>query len=143
MFNEHAEQIVTGERELAALMRAAMTRAARPQHRIDREARDHIAPATIELLHKTFITPIDRDDIHQLITRMDDILDLMEDAAQIDSLYDLRAVTPEAKRLAELCVACCEKVSDAVALLTNMDNAARIVAICATRSTGSSPKPTT
>ena len=35
----------------------------------------------IELLHKTFITPLDRDDIHQLITRMDDILDLMEDAA--------------------------------------------------------------
>jgi predicted phosphate transport protein (TIGR00153 family) len=82
------------------------------------------------MLHKTFITPIDRDDIHQLITRMDDILDLMEDAAQTVSLYDLKAVTPEAKRLAELSLACCEKVQQAVALLHNMDNSKKIVAIC-------------
>jgi uncharacterized protein Yka (UPF0111/DUF47 family) len=82
------------------------------------------------MLHKTFITPIDRDEIHQLITRMDDILDLMEDAAQTVSLYDLKAVTPEAKRLAELVLACTEKVRDAVALLHNMDNSRQIVAIC-------------
>ena len=61
---------------------------------------------------------------------MDDILDLMEDAAQTVSLYDLKAVTPEAKRLAELCLACCEKVQQAVAMLHNMDNSQKIVAIC-------------
>ena len=43
---------------------------------------DKITHATIDLLHKTFITPIDREDIHQLITKLDDILDLIEDAAQ-------------------------------------------------------------
>jgi uncharacterized protein Yka (UPF0111/DUF47 family) len=46
------------------------------------------------------------------------------------SLYDLHSVTPEAKRLAELVLACTEKVKDAVALLSNMDNASRIVGIC-------------
>ena len=81
-------------------------------------------------MSKTFITPIDRDDIHKLITRMDDILDMMEDAAQTVSLYDLKAVTPEAKRLAELCLTCCEKVQQAVAMLHNMDNSQKIVAIC-------------
>jgi predicted phosphate transport protein (TIGR00153 family) len=96
---------------------------------IEKEA-DKITYATVDMLHKTFITPIDRDDIHKLITRMDDILDLMEDAAQTVSLYDLKAVTPEAKRLAELCLACCEKVQAAVALLHNMDNSQKIVAIC-------------
>ena len=96
---------------------------------IEKQA-DKITYATVDMLHKTFITPIDRDDIHKLITKMDDILDLMEDAAQTVSLYDLKAVTPEAKRLAELCLACCEKVQAAVALLHNMDNSQKIVAIC-------------
>jgi uncharacterized protein Yka (UPF0111/DUF47 family) len=61
---------------------------------------------------------------------MDDILDMMEDAAQTIMLYDLHAVTPEAKRLAELCLACCEKVQQAVGMLHNMDNAQKMVAIC-------------
>jgi uncharacterized protein Yka (UPF0111/DUF47 family) len=61
---------------------------------------------------------------------MDDILDMMEDAAQTISLYDLHAVTPEAKRLAELCLACCLKVQQAVSMLHDMDNAQKMVAIC-------------
>jgi uncharacterized protein Yka (UPF0111/DUF47 family) len=55
---------------------------------------------------------------------MDDILDLLEDAGQTISLYDIREVTPEAKRLAELCVACAEKVKVAVGMLHNMNNSA-------------------
>jgi uncharacterized protein Yka (UPF0111/DUF47 family) len=61
---------------------------------------------------------------------MDDILDLLEDAGQTISLYDIKAVTPEAKRLAELCLACAEKVKAAVGLLHSMDNASQILAIC-------------
>ena len=87
--------------------------------------------SAIELLHKTFITPlIASDDIHQLITKMDDILDLLEDAAQTISLYDIREVTPEAKRLAEFSLACAEKVKEAVALLPNMNNSRMILTIC-------------
>ena len=96
---------------------------------IEKEA-DRVTYTTIDLLHKTFITPIDRDDIHKLITRMDDILDLLEDAAQTISLYDIREITPEAKRLAELCLGCAQKVKEAVALLHNMDNSREILAIC-------------
>jgi predicted phosphate transport protein (TIGR00153 family) len=91
---------------------------------------DKITYETLDLLHKTFITPLDRDDIHKLITRMDDILDLLEDAGQTISLYDIKAITPEAKRLAELCLACTEKVKTAVGLLHNMDNSAQILSLC-------------
>jgi uncharacterized protein Yka (UPF0111/DUF47 family) len=62
---------------------------------------------------------------------MDDILDLLEDAAQTISLYDIKAITPEAKRLAELCLVCTEKVRAGVGLLHNMDNSREILAICA------------
>ena len=131
LFNEHAEQVVQGSRELAALMASGddLERRAHNIESIEKRA-DRITRATIELLHKTFITPIDRDDIHQLISKMDDILDLIEDSAQLMFLYDVRTPTPEAKKLADICVICCEKMQSAVALLSSMDNAAAIMAIC-------------
>ena len=131
LFNQHAELCVKGAKEMLALMTNFddLENRVHAIESIEKQA-DKITYTTVDLLHKTFITPIDRDDIHKLITKMDDILDMMEDAAQTVSLYDLHAVTPEAKRLAELVLACCEKVKDAVALLSNMDNARDIVAIC-------------
>jgi hypothetical protein len=131
LFNQHAALCVKGAHEMVGLMTNFddLENRTHAVESVEKQA-DKITYATVELLHKTFITPIDRDDIHKLITRMDDILDMMEDAAQTISLYDLQAVTPEAKRLAELCLACCEKVQAAVGMLHNMDNAQKIVAIC-------------
>lgn len=131
-FNEHAELIVQGSRELAALMASGddLERRAHNIESIEKRA-DKVTRTTIELLHKTFITPLDRDDIHQLITRMDDILDLIEDSAQLMFLYGVRHTTAEARKLADICVACCEKVKASVVLLSNMDNAAQIMVLCA------------
>ena len=131
LFNQHAEFCVKGAREMVALMVNFDDLEIRVHaiEGIEKQA-DKITHTCIDLLHKTFITPLDRDDIHQLITRMDDILDLLEDAAQTISLYNISQVTPEATRLAELCLAGAEKVSAAVALLSNMDNDSKIMRIC-------------
>ena len=131
LFNEHAGLILEGSRELAALIECGddLERRARNVETIEKRG-DKITRNTIELLHQTFITPIDRDDIHQLISEMDDILDLIEDSAQLIFLYDVRALSPDAKKLAEICVQCCTKVKDAVALLPSMDNAEAIMRIC-------------
>jgi uncharacterized protein len=131
LFNQHADLCVKGAREMLALMSNFddLENRVHAIEGVEKQA-DKITYATVDLLHKTFITPIDRDDIHKLITRMDDILDLMEDAAQTVSLYDLHSVTPEAKRLAELVLACTEKVKEAVGMLHNMDNSRKIVAVC-------------
>ena len=131
LFNEHAELIVQGSRELAALMASGddLERRTHNVESIEKRA-DKITRSTIELLHKTFITPLDREDIHQLISKLDDILDLIEDSAQLMFLYDVHVPTPETKKLADICVASCEKVRAAVALLSNMKNAAAILAIC-------------
>jgi len=85
---------------------------------------------TIALLHKTFITPFDRDQIHQLITTMDDILDLIQDVAESVALYDLKSVTPEARQLAEICQMCCDRVRTAVSLLTNVKRPEAILKCC-------------
>jgi predicted phosphate transport protein (TIGR00153 family) len=131
LFNQHAALCVKGAQEMVGLMTNFddLENRTHAVESIEKQA-DKITYATVDLLHKTFITPIDRDDIHKLITRMDDILDMMEDAAQTISLYDLKTVTPEAKRLAELCLGCCEKVQAAVGMLHDMGNAKKIIALC-------------
>lgn len=131
LFVEHADEIVKASRELVTLMTEFndLERRSYTIETIEKRA-DRIAHAAIDLLHKTFITPIDRDGIHRLVTRMDDIIDLMEDAAHSVHLYDVRAVTPEARRLAELGAACATKVREAVQLLSNMEHARQIIAIC-------------
>ena len=131
LFNQHADLCVKGAAEMVTLMTNFDDLDSRV-HAIEgiEKRADVITHTCIELLHKTFITPIDRDDIHQLITRMDDILDLLEDAAQTISLYDIQQSTPEAIRLAELCLTCAQKVAAAVKLLHSMDNSAEIMRIC-------------
>jgi uncharacterized protein len=131
LFIEHAEQVVLGAQELAALVSSFedIERRAYNIETIEKRA-DRITHATIDLLHKTFITPIDREDIHRLITKMDDILDLIEDCSQSFFLYDIRTITPETKRLAEICVACSERVRAAVTLLPSMENVTGIMAAC-------------
>ncbi len=80
---------------------------------------DKVAHQIIELLHKTFITPLDREEIHRLISKMDDIIDFIEDAASRIYLYRIMAVSPEAHMMANLCVKACEFV---LAIMNKMDD---------------------
>ncbi len=130
-FSEHAEQIVLGAEQLTALMRAVHELDERKRNIENIEHRaDKLTMATMQLLHHTFITPMDRDDIHQLITRMDDILDLMEDVSQCMFLYDIREVTAEAVELADLCLTSAQKVKAAVSQLNNLKNSKQILELC-------------
>ena len=131
LFNAHADRILEGSRELAAML-GTFTELEAHAQRIDaaERAADKVTHETIALLHKTFITPFDRDQIHQLITAMDDILDLIQDVAESIALYDLRRITPEAQQLAEICQMSCERVRDTVALLTNVKRADAIMKNC-------------
>lgn len=130
-FNRHADLATQAALELQALLGdlTQLDRRSKAIERIEKQA-DQITHQTVQLLHKTFITPLDRDEIHQLITGMDDILDLMEDVATCLFLYDVKAVTPDAQKLADICVACTDKVQDAVRKLESMDNADAIMQLC-------------
>jgi len=130
-FIAHADQLVLGAIELKALMSNVADLQLRKRNIESIEhAADKITQQTMQLLHQTFITPLDRDEIHQLITRMDDILDLMEDASQCMHLYDIHAVTDETRHLANICLESTERVQDAVKLLPNMKNADKILENC-------------
>ncbi len=134
LFDRHAKLIVDGALALADVLRhydIENDRAARIKRIEDVEhAADRITHETVQLLHSTFITPFDRDDIHRLISRMDDVLDLVQDAAESLVLYDIRKVTPEATQLAELLLRCTERVQAAVKLMASMADAAAMLKIC-------------
>jgi predicted phosphate transport protein (TIGR00153 family) len=128
LFNAHAEQIVRAATELSLLMHAYEEREEHARIIDEAEhAADRITAEAIRLLHKTFITPIDRDHIHQLVNAMDDICDLVQDATETLTLYDIRAITPECVRLADIGVKCCERVKDVVALLGKPDHGFEVI----------------
>ncbi len=121
LFNEHGRRIAEGARAFQAMVVAYDDEAARRRHAAEvvqaEHAADRVTAEMVRLLHKTFITPIDRAQILGLINAMDDVLDLLQDTTESMSLYDLRYVTEEVRRLADLSVRCCLRVQHAVTLL--------------------------
>ncbi|QKO21042.1 DUF47 domain-containing protein [Rhodoferax sp. BAB1] len=127
MFNQHADRIVEAARAFSQLVAHYGDTNLREQYNRDvdsaEQAADRITHEVNKSLHKTFITPIDREQIHSLINTMDDVADLIQDAAETMALYDVRHMTEEIVRLTELSVKCCERVKDAVYLLSNIGDA--------------------
>ncbi|MDD8012916.1 MAG: DUF47 family protein, partial [Acidobacteriota bacterium] len=78
-------------------------------------------------LHTTFITPIEREDIHQLAVRLDDILDLAEAASSRIDLYRPCHVPREAKELSHVLLESVKLVKEMVGLLPNMKKTGRIM----------------
>lgn len=81
---------------------------------------DKVTAEVNRLLHTTFITPIDREQILGLINAMDDVADLLQDSSETMALYDVQAITPEVRRLGELSVKCCDRVAHVVSLLPRL-----------------------
>ena len=121
MFNQHADRILDAARAFQQLVANYNDAHLREQYNRDvdnaERAADRVTHEVNRALHRTFITPIDRDQIHQLINTMDDVADLIQDSAETMALYDLRAVNEEITRLTDLSVKCVERVKDAVALI--------------------------
>ena len=128
MFNQHADRIVEAAHAFSKMVAnyADVEKREAYNREVDNAERaaDRITQEVNRALHKTFITPIDRDQIHQLINTMDDVADLIQDSAETMALYDVRHMTEEMLRLTDLSVKCCERLKDAVALIGKVRDAA-------------------
>ena len=78
---------------------------------------DHLTHEIIKKLNKSFVTPLDREDIYALSGALDDILDLIDASAQRIVMYNVDKPTPAAKELAFLILKSCQAIDKAVALL--------------------------
>jgi predicted phosphate transport protein (TIGR00153 family) len=130
-FERMADKTLEGSKAMLELLEDCTNVAekARRIKAIEHEG-DLITHQCIEEMHKTLITPIDRDSIHRLITRMDDVLDLIEAVSERISLYDVNSPSEEARQLGRVLVFSVEQVGKAVRGLRNMKNAPQILVEC-------------
>ncbi|MFU8797725.1 MAG: DUF47 domain-containing protein [Gammaproteobacteria bacterium] len=133
LFNESAELLEEAAKQFH-LMMTDLSRAQDHAHSIkELEKRgDKIARSTFELLHKTFITPFDRDHIHILASKLDDILDSTNRAAQRISLYKLTVLPKEIHQMAKITEQSAQELRAAIHHLNKMKNTDAILKHCDT-----------
>ncbi|MGD1153443.1 MAG: DUF47 family protein [Syntrophales bacterium] len=91
---------------------------------------DVITHKTYEKMHKTFLTPIDREDISALVNKMDSILDMIEASAARMSLYKVKILAKEIIDQAKILNKAIKKVKYIVHAMKNMKNAKMIIDAC-------------
>jgi predicted phosphate transport protein (TIGR00153 family) len=91
---------------------------------------DQITHQTIEMLNRTFVTPLDREDIYLLVTKLDDVLDLMDGAASRIQLYKIQEITPEAIKFAEVLKKAGEILKHSITSMRNIKDYKEIVKHC-------------
>ena len=78
---------------------------------------DFITHQVIQRLHKTFVTPLDREDIHSLARSLDDVIDAIDDCASVTRLYQIDRVRPDARDLVRIIVASADQLVSAMKAL--------------------------
>jgi predicted phosphate transport protein (TIGR00153 family) len=91
---------------------------------------DKITHDVVHALHQTWITPLDREEIHALISRLDDVIDFIEAASERLNLYEIKDVRSEAVDLAKLLARACEDIQQAMPMLQDMKDARPLLDIC-------------
>jgi predicted phosphate transport protein (TIGR00153 family) len=98
-------------------------------HVMERKA-DKIVHDTVLLLHQTWITPLDREEIHQLLTSLDDILDNVDGASTLFHAYQVKVMRPEARELGEKLVVAVDELKKVIEMLPKMKDARPIIDLC-------------
>ena len=83
---------------------------------------DLVTHEIFERLNRTFITPLEREDIHALASNLDDVLDAVEAIGSRLVLFQIKGNTPEALRMSAILVECGRQIEQAVDNLQNMNN---------------------
>jgi len=130
-FENHAKLTAECAKEFQALTRdegrlvLAVKRIKELEHQADENVRQ-----CLERLHKTFITPFDRNDIHLLITALDDVCDLIDGTARKIHLYEATNLPKNLRDTADVLVRATELMALVVAGLRNMGDGSAILKNC-------------
>lgn len=121
LFDRAAANAVEGARLLKALTEdyTDVAEKAKQIHNVE-HAGDHLTREAIVLLDRTFIAPFDREEIHELVCRIDDVLDAFDGAVHKLVLYRVTSVTKDAKALADVIHKAALAINEAVPLLRNI-----------------------
>jgi predicted phosphate transport protein (TIGR00153 family) len=126
-FEEDAENLLKAASVLKELMSPSMSRSEREQKIRKVEELEHrgddITHEIFSYLSSTFVTPFDREDIHALASKLDDILDFIKGAATRVSLYKVESITADEEKLADLIRAAVQELYSAIRALRDLRGA--------------------
>jgi uncharacterized protein len=131
LFEEDARNLVAGSKQLRDMLdhydqaQRLVKKIESYEHEGDRITHDLFAE-----LNRTFVTPLDREDIHALASAMDTIMDQVEAAADTMVLYGVEAPTDQARLLADIIVDSTEQILQAIQLLRGRHNLREILVNC-------------
>ncbi|MGA2513126.1 MAG: DUF47 family protein [Candidatus Limnocylindrales bacterium] len=129
LFVEDAANVLDGARQLEAMLRTfdGPDKAAKKIREIEHRG-DELSHDIGRRLEATFVTPFDREEIHALISGLDDILDLIEAVADTFVLYRIDAPTKTSVKQAALVVQACETLHEALSHLRGFKDIERFIA---------------
>ena len=127
MFDDTAARITLASNKFLEMI-TAFDKLDIRSHELKREedACDASIEKIIKALDRTFITPFDCEDIHTLATRMDDIMDNMEQTSYRLDVFRIEKATPESIELARIIKECCIRVEAAIKLLRDLRRSEQI-----------------
>ncbi|SYZ72090.1 conserved hypothetical protein [Candidatus Zixiibacteriota bacterium] len=127
-FEQHSLLAIEACKELhaIALNPAEMKSRAARIREIEHQA-DNITHKCIDALHRTFITPIDRTDIHHLIKKLDDVVDSLDSTASRMILYELTTPRPEFKLFTEVLTTATQEINGAIHHLREMKKSEKTI----------------
>lgn len=130
-FEKQAVLCVEGSKLLEKLLAdpTGLEEQARRIKQLEHEA-DEVAHQTIDMVHATFVTPLERGDILRLVSRIDDVVDLIEATSQRLALYDIHEIRDEAREMARVLTIACEDMKRAIAGLADLKNPDAIRKAC-------------
>ncbi|HEX6242188.1 MAG TPA: DUF47 family protein [Polyangiales bacterium] len=130
-FKEHAALSARASASLTKMLESPSERERLVREVSDLEHQgDKITHDTVLALHQTWITPLDREAIHGLVSRLDDVLDFIDAAADRVALYQTESLRPEAVELAKILELSCTEIVRAMDLLQNMKEARALLTLC-------------
>ncbi|MCC6748941.1 MAG: DUF47 domain-containing protein [Deltaproteobacteria bacterium] len=130
-FEQHAALTLEGAKEMLSLVSTGANIPAKAKRikEIEHEC-DVLTHRCIAALHKTFITPMERHDIHKLMSKMDDIMDYVEAAGDRFAVYEVPEMRAEARDLADVIVRSAEVIQQGLAALRSGKDGDGVLKCC-------------
>ena len=97
---------------------------------VNEKSADKIKSNLITLLHNSFTTPINRDQIHTLALDLDNVLDTLQDVANAVAMYHITESTPEAREMASLSADACMRLNRAIITLADKKRNQETIDLC-------------
>lgn len=131
LLEKQADIVLEGANALLDMTRNFTRIAEKRDHIKDIEHRgDDVVHTIAQELNKTFVTPIDHDDMSELASKLDDVLDFIEAASHRMWSYEIRSVPPDMVRLAEVILSSTKEVNHAVKDLRQLTSHTDILTHC-------------